>query len=80
MSFGIVAPENVQTRVRSLVDRVGVGKAADELGVGREATARIAAGLGVRRGTLSLVEQSLGVGRRSAPPAKKKAARKEVES
>ena len=59
MSFGIAPDDVVRTGVRALVDSVGVGQAAVVLGIGREATARIAAGLGVRRGTLLLAERSL---------------------
>lgn len=59
----------VAQRVRSLVDRVGVNKASKMLGLGKEPTVRIVAGLDVRAGTLALAERSLeGVERASASP------------
>lgn len=78
MSFGIAPNESVKSGVRALVDSMGVGQAAVELGIGREATARIAAGLGVRRGTLLLAERSLRkrIEKRAEKRAKDKDAKK----
>jgi hypothetical protein len=59
MSIGIEPSVKVQDAVRDCVAERGVTHAAEYLGIGREATARIVAGLGVRRGTLALVEKAL---------------------
>lgn len=66
MSYGITAPADLLSKVRSLVEERGVNQAAETLGIGRESTARIAAGLGVRRGTLAIVRDKL-----AKKPAKK---------
>ena len=60
MSEGIRPTSSLRADVNALIrELVGVNKAAIALGIGREATARIAAGLGVRRGTMNLAEQAL---------------------
>ncbi len=50
---------SLAARVKALVDREGVSAAARTLGVSREAVARLAGGLDVRRGTVALAEKSL---------------------
>ena len=59
MALGTPPSSTVKSAVRACVEERGVSHAAIFLGIGREATARIAAGLGVRRGTLALVERAL---------------------
>lgn len=59
MSVGVSPPSDIKSAVRDHIAEYGVTEGAVKLGIGREATARIAAGLGVRRGTLALVEQAL---------------------
>lgn len=56
---GITPSPSIKNAVRAIVDERGVAKAAAMLGIGREATTRIAAGVGVRQGTLALVERAL---------------------
>lgn len=64
----IVAPPDLVARVRALDQEHGTVKAAALLGVGRETLARILAGLGVRRGSLALVEAGLeSAGRTNRP-------------
>lgn len=60
MSAGLRPSASLRSGVRGLIDELGgVSLASETLGIGREATARIAAGLGVRRGTMLLAEQAL---------------------
>lgn len=59
MSFGVKPSAAISSRVRALVRELGVSAAAEKLGIGREAASRIAAGFGVRRGTLALAAQKL---------------------
>lgn len=50
---------SLAARVKALADREGVSAAARILGVSREAVARLAGGLDVRRGTVALAEKGL---------------------
>jgi hypothetical protein len=59
---GVEAPsEEMQARVSKLLRRIGTVRATKMLGVSREAVARIAAGLELRPGTLSLVRERLAL-------------------
>lgn len=58
-STGVRASPALRSDVRSLIEEIGVNETSKALGIGREAVARIAAGFGVRRGTLFLAEKSL---------------------
>jgi hypothetical protein len=66
-SLSAPVPSEITTYVRALVADLGLVTASQVLNIGREATARIMAGLGVRRGTLALAEQSLRQQRSSNP-------------
>jgi len=59
----IVAPREIQDRVKKLIDRDGVGHVAEKLGISKESVLRVASGMPVRAGTIALVEQKLGVDR-----------------
>lgn len=73
MSEGLRPSSSLRSEVKALIDELGgVNTASLELGIGREATARIAAGLGVRRGTMLLAEQAL---KKRADKAARKEAR-----
>ncbi len=56
----------LSSRVRAIIERAGLAAAARELGVAREALARVAGGLRVRRGTIALIEQALERAERDA--------------
>jgi hypothetical protein len=56
---GVEAPPLLRARVVQLVAAVGSSDAAKQLGIGLEALARVAGGLGVRRGTIALVERNI---------------------
>lgn len=53
------SPELKQA-VRELVEREGVLRASQIVGLGRETLTRIVAGLDVRRGSIALAERQLG--------------------
>lgn len=55
----ILPPIPLQAAVRALVEDIGTPQAAVALGISNETVARIAAGLGVRRGTVLLVRKAL---------------------
>ena len=54
-----VAPPELVARVRALDREHGTSKAAALVGVSRETFARLVGGLGVRKGTIALVERSI---------------------
>ncbi len=54
------APELV-AHVAALIAKLGVMRAARDLGIGRESLARLAGGLHVRAGTIALAERSLSL-------------------
>lgn len=56
-----IAPINVQTALRSLVDKEGVAGAATYLGISRDAVSRILAKLEVRTATVTHVRLRLKV-------------------
>ena len=53
----VVAPKELQERVKKLIEKEGAVGASKELGVSRESIARIAGGIPVRAGTIALVTQ-----------------------
>lgn len=59
MAFGVKPDRELSSAVKSLVDEIGVQEAATLLGIGREATSRLAGGIGVRQGTLALATKRL---------------------
>lgn len=60
MAAGLRPSPALRSGVRALIAELGgVSPASEVLGIGREATVRIAAGMGVRRGTMALAEQGL---------------------
>ena len=59
MAFGIKPSEELSAQVKSLVEERGVCETAALLGIGREAASRLAAGFGVRKGTLALATKKL---------------------
>jgi hypothetical protein len=54
-----VAAESLRRRVELVLDVAGTPGAVKQLGVSREALARLVAGLPVRAGTIALVEKGL---------------------
>lgn len=52
------APAELRDRVRALLEARGEVETVDLLGVSRHTLTRLLAGLGVRRGTLAIVERS----------------------
>lgn len=61
MASGVIPSKETSSSVRALVSELGVTAASERLGIGREATSRIAAGFGVRRGTLFLAMKKLAI-------------------
>lgn len=60
MDQGIcLVPDSDRSEVRTLVEQLGLNGAARELGLTPETTARVIAGVGVRRGTVLVVRQGL---------------------
>ena len=59
MAFGIKPSDEVSAQVKTLVEERGVCATAALLGIGREAASRLAAGFGVRKGTLALATKKL---------------------
>lgn len=55
----VEVPEDVQKHVRTLLKTKSVVKVSEELGIGREAVTRLAAGLEVKAGTISLVREKM---------------------
>jgi hypothetical protein len=55
----LLAPENVRARVKQMINDLGTVETAAQLNISRDAVARIAGGLEIRLGTLSVVEQIL---------------------
>ena len=71
MSEGIQPTAALRDNVKALISELGgVNTAATALGIGREAAARIAAGLGVRRGTIALAMRAIE--KRSATKKRRK--------
>lgn len=56
---GVDVPADLQRTVAARVREVGLSSAAEELGLARETTARVAAGARVRQGTLLVIRQAL---------------------
>lgn len=56
---GIPLADGVQKRLRELVKERGEAAAAEFLGIGRISVVRAAAGCGLRRGTLFVIETKL---------------------
>jgi hypothetical protein len=56
----VTASDEIVSRVALQARRLGDSRAARELGVGREALARVIAGLPVRAGTLAMIRERLG--------------------
>lgn len=50
---------DIQERVRALIQEQGVRRASERLGLSQNATLRLAAGSKVQRGTLALAAQNL---------------------
>jgi hypothetical protein len=57
----VVLTERERTRVREVVDELGLEGASRALGVSREPIARVMAGLDVRQGTLALLAAGLAI-------------------
>lgn len=58
---GVPVPHQVTAGVQALVKEAGEGAAIAKLGISRQAFARLAAGLPVRRGTLVIALQALQI-------------------
>jgi hypothetical protein len=58
-ALGVIPPEPVQAAVRALIQSAGEREAGEKLTLDRTTLARVAAGLGVRKGTLALVRERL---------------------
>jgi hypothetical protein len=56
---GIVSPKSTQERLKQMVDENGLLATVSKLGISRESIVRIIAGMGVRAGTLAIVEKKL---------------------
>lgn len=56
---GVLPPPELVTIARRYADRIGLVKAARNLGVGRSSLSALLAGLRVRRGTAVIVAHSL---------------------
>lgn len=61
--LGIVAQPETIAAARELVRRLGTVRACEELGVSRDALTRLVAALGVRPGTIAVVERALSAPR-----------------
>jgi hypothetical protein len=59
---GRPAPARIQAAARDLIERLGIGRTSEILGISREATASIASGCGMRDGTIVLAELNLRKG------------------
>jgi hypothetical protein len=64
---GTIATSALVARVRSLVERIGVGRASLALGISRPTLLTIAAGLPVRAGSIALAELNLRGAEEPAP-------------
>jgi hypothetical protein len=60
-------PPPTRDRLRKLIGAIGETEAIAELGVSRQTLSRALAGLGVRRGTVALIEQQLSAFVETAP-------------
>ena len=69
---GIKASSEMRRALTELVARLGTTEAALRLSVTREAIARVIGGLGVRRGTLEVIDRRLGAELKQPPPATNK--------
>lgn len=66
---GHLPSRELVARIQKLVELVGMVRASRDLGIGREALARLAGGLRVRAGTISLAEQAIAASAPSPAPA-----------